>query len=53
MNLSHLLVDGIQAHRETEIAARRDATELNSAKSETALRTARSANKLRRLLLAI
>ena len=36
-----------------EIAARRDATELNSAKSETALRTARSANKLRRLLLAI
>ncbi len=53
MNLSHLLVDGIQADRETEIAARRDATQLNSANAKTALRAARPANRLRRLLLAI
>ncbi len=53
MNLSHLLVEGIQAERETELAARRHANQLTSAKAEAALRTARPANRLRRLLLAI
>ena len=53
MNLSHLLVEGIQAERETELAARRLATQLTSSKAEGALRTARPASRFRRLLLAI
>ncbi len=53
MNFSHLLVDGIQADRETELAARRHASQLTSSKAEGALRTARPASRFRRLLFAI
>ena len=53
MNLNHLLVDGIRADREIELAARRLATELTAARAESARRTARPASRLRRLLLAI
>ena len=53
MNFSHLLVDGIQAERETKLAARRHVTQLTSTKAEGALRTARPVSRLRRLLLAI
>ncbi len=53
MNLNHLLVEGVQADREVEIATRRLATQLTAAKTESALRIARPANRLHRLLLAI
>jgi hypothetical protein len=53
MNLNHLLVEGVQADREVEIATRRLATQLTAAKAESALRTTRPASRLRRLLLAI
>ncbi len=53
MNLNHLLVEGVQADREIEIATRQLATHLTAAKAESTLRTARPANRIRRLLLAI
>ena len=53
MNLSHLLVEGVQAYREVEIATHRLASQLTAAKTASALRTARPANMVRRLLLAM
>jgi hypothetical protein len=53
MNLNHLLVDGVQADREVEIATRRLASQLTAAKAHSALRTTRPASRLRRFLLSI
>ena len=53
MNLNPLLVEGVQADREVEMAIHRLASQLTAAKTASALRTARPANMLRRLLLAI
>ena len=52
MKLNHLLVDGIQAERETEIKSRHAAAKLISAKATTQLRSDQPTNLLRRLILA-
>jgi len=53
MNLSHLLVEGVRAEREIEIATRLLAAQLTSAQAKSAVHNARPASRLRRLLLAI